>query len=140
MDQEESATGEDRGIKVILESESWRFIGTKAHFGLYNKSGSPKQYTFKLTEILEEDLLSAEVRDKFIFFDSLYKQIDAQQVSQNDRSRFNVCDKTEFTYGEVLFPYFIPLFELTQPKEGEVFWDLGCGGGRPLVIASLNFP
>lgn len=51
-----------------------------------------------------------------------------------------MCDKTEFTYGEVLFPYFIPLLELTEPKEGEVFYDLGCGGGRPLFIASLNFP
>lgn len=40
----------------------------------------------------------------------------------------------------MLFPYFIPLMELCQPKAGEVFWDLGCGGGRPLIIASLAFP
>lgn len=30
--------------------------------------------------------------------------------------------------------------ELTNPQPGEVFWDLGCGAGRPLFIASLAFP
>ena len=34
----------------------------------------------------------------------------------------------------------MPLFALTNPKEGEVFWDLGCGGGRAMVIAALCFP
>lgn len=47
---------------------------------------------------------------------------------------------TEFTYGEVLFHYFIPLLELVKPKKGEIFWDLGCGGGRPVAIAALYFP
>lgn len=51
-----------------------------------------------------------------------------------------MTDKCEFTYGEVLFQYFTPLFALTKPKEGEVFWDIGCGAGRPLAIASMNFP
>ena len=46
----------------------------------------------------------------------------------------------EFTYGEVIFPTFVPLFALAKPKEGEVFWDLGCGAGRAMVIAGLCFP
>ena len=46
----------------------------------------------------------------------------------------------EFTYGEVLFEHFIAVLEYAQPQPGEVFWDLGCGAGRPLVTASLAFP
>jgi len=34
----------------------------------------------------------------------------------------------------------MPLLELTKPQPGEIFYDLGCGGGRPLFIASLAFP
>jgi hypothetical protein len=31
----DSASG-DKGIHVLLESESWRFVSEKAHFGVYN--------------------------------------------------------------------------------------------------------
>ena len=43
-------------------------------------------------------------------------------------------------YGEVVFYYFIPLLEYAKPKPGEVFYDLGCGAGKPLLTASLAFP
>ncbi|CDW84668.1 sam-dependent methyltransferase [Stylonychia lemnae] len=132
---------QDSGIKVLLESEAWRFVSNKAHFGLYNKSGQDQIYKFKLTEIKEEDILPVELKDKFIFFEELFNsKEEAAVVSQKERQRKNVCDKTEFTYGEVMFTYFIPLMGLTQPQEGESFWDLGCGGGRPLIISSLAFP
>ena len=36
--------------------------------------------------------------------------------------------------------YFIPILEFTKPKAGEIFWDLGCGAGKPLITASLAFP
>jgi len=29
---------------------------------------------------------------------------------------------------------------LVNPKAGEVFWDIGCGGAKPLAIAALEFP
>lgn len=85
-------------------------------------------------------MLPSDLRLKFQLFDQVFKKEDASKISQDDRNRFNVNDKSEFTYGEVLFPYFIPLFELTCPKPGEIFWDIGCGAGRPLSIVSLNFP
>ena len=34
---------------------------------------------------------------------------------------------------------FIPLLEALEPRKGDVFWDLGCGSGRALVVASLVF-
>ena len=94
-----------------------------------------------MKEIKEEDLLPADLREKYLFFENLFSDLEeASNVSQKERQRINVLDKTEFTYGEVLFPYFIPLLELAKPQPGEVFWDLGCGAGRPLFIASLAFP
>ena len=46
----------------------------------------------------------------------------------------------DFTYGEVLFEHFVAALEFADPQPGEIFWDLGCGAGRPLVSASLAFP
>jgi hypothetical protein len=125
---------------VILESESWRFISSVVHIGLHLKNSPPKEYTVKLTEMKDSDMLPQELRFRYELFNRYFDHSDAFQVSQKDRVSHNVCDKIEFTYGEVLFQYFIPLFALTQPKEGETFWDIGCGAGRPLAIASMNFP
>ena len=32
-------TKQDDLISIMLETEAWRFVGNKAHFGVYNKSG-----------------------------------------------------------------------------------------------------
>jgi hypothetical protein len=66
-------------IKVILQSESWRFVSRKAHIGLHNKrgDGSSRQYTLKLTELKEIDILPPEIRDRFLVFDNLFKRNDA---------------------------------------------------------------
>ena len=47
---------------------------------------------------------------------------------------------TELIYGEVVFQYFIPLLGYAKPQKGEIFYDLGCGAGKPLITASLAFP
>jgi 16S rRNA G527 N7-methylase RsmG len=46
----------------------------------------------------------------------------------------------DFTYGEVLFATFLPVLDFAKPKPGEVFYDLGCGSGLPLIIASMMYP
>jgi hypothetical protein len=38
-------------VKVILESESWRFISTKARIGVYSKADSSREFTIKVTEL-----------------------------------------------------------------------------------------
>ena len=48
--------------------------------------------------------------------------------------------RKEFTYGEVVYEHYLPVLHLVDPKPNTVFWDIGCGGAKPLAIAALNFP
>ena len=70
----------------------------------------------------------------------MHKGVDAHEASNQERSEKDLQHNTELIYGEVIFMYFIPLLEYAKPKAGEVFWDLGCGAGKPLITASLAFP
>ena len=72
-----SAEEESAGIRVILESESWRFISHKAHLGLYNKSGRPREYTLKITEMKDSEMLPDSLRVRFEYFEKLFKRTDA---------------------------------------------------------------
>ena len=36
--------------------------------------------------------------------------------------------------------HLIPLIEFAKPKSGEIFYDLGCGAGRPVITTALAFP
>ena len=71
----------DSTLRVILESESWRFISTKAKIGVYNKAGEPREYTVKVTEMQERDMLPPELKDKYSFFDSIFRKEDASEIS-----------------------------------------------------------
>ena len=66
--------------------------------------------------------------------------MDGHEVSDKERNHKNLQNQTELIYGEVVFTHFIPLLEYTKPQPGEIFYDLGCGSGKPLVTASLAFP
>lgn len=80
----QSTNTDDHGLKVIIESEAWRFISDSAHFGIYNKKSSTaeqsqlkRKYKFKVSEIKEEDLLPQDIKEKFLFFESIFKGSDA---------------------------------------------------------------
>ncbi len=67
----------DSSLNVVLESESWRFISTKARIGVYNKSGKSREYKVKVTELKEKDMLPDELKARFMLFDSIFKKEDA---------------------------------------------------------------
>jgi hypothetical protein len=52
-------------IKVILESESWRFISSKACFGIFNKAQEVREYTVKVTEVPDIDMLPPDLKSKY---------------------------------------------------------------------------
>jgi len=55
-----------------------------------------------------------------------------------ERQELGDCDNKGLTYGEVDCMDFIQLLDLSAPKQGEVFVDLGSGTGkvRRLIIPS----
>lgn len=65
----------------MLETECWRFISERAHFGIYNNSDQPKEIEFKLKEVTEESLLPEDLRRRSEIFNSLFKEVDASGVS-----------------------------------------------------------
>ena len=71
----------------------------------------------------------------------MFTGTDAYAATQDDQTDlFSFLTEPEFTQGEVESQYFIPLLDYVKPKPGEVFYDLGCGAGKPLLIASVAFP
>ena len=73
----------DKGIHVLLETESWRFVSEKATFGIYNfdPSDNAKNFVFKLTEIKEEDLLTEELKPRYQLYETLFANVDAGTIS-----------------------------------------------------------
>jgi precorrin-6B methylase 2 len=69
----------------------------------------------------------------------LYENVSPFSISLEERKLKNIQADKSFTYGEVVFYSFAQILELAQPKPGEIFYDLGCGAGKPVFIAALVF-
>jgi len=71
--------------------------------------------------------------------DSIYTDIDGHSISYEAKKKLNYTDKT-LIYGEILLDSFYEILKVAQPRDGEIFYDLGCGVGKPVFAASLLFP
>lgn len=69
----------------------------------------------------------------------LYENVSPFSVSLDERRLKNLQADKQYTYGEVVFYSFAQILELAHPKPGEIFYDLGCGAGKPVFIAALIF-
>ena len=69
----------------------------------------------------------------------MYKGIDGETASKSECHTKNLSGQ-EYTYGEIVFDHFVAVLDYIKPQDGEVFWDLGCGTGRPMVAAALAYP
>ena len=72
-------------------------------------------------------------------FDQLYSDIDGYKVSALGRARSDSKNKT-LTYGEVAPDSFFQILSSVSPQAGEVFYDLGSGTGKAVMLAGLSFP
>ena len=72
-------------------------------------------------------------------FERLFENVQGYLLSHRDRARLGISDRS-FVYGEVLPGPFLELLERAAPRPGEVFYDLGSGVGRAVVLAALAFP
>ena len=132
----------DWGNRIVLcvDTEEWKYSAQTCYIAVRNLTTGPVSYVVERREVMEEDLLEERYLPQYRLFKELYEEVEGSTISQAERRRLEVSDKSEFTYGEVEFAHMIPLLELCQIKAGEVFWDLGCGAGKCLLTVALLYP
>lgn len=132
---------EDR-IDLVFTAAMWQYRKPEVHIGVFNsrRDRQPVTFDIRMREVSCYDCLSDELRVRNEVFNFVHEGTDAHLTSDTERAEKDLHWQTELIYGEVLFQHFIPTLEFAKPQPGEVFWDLGCGGGRPLITASLAFP
>lgn len=74
-----------------------------------------------------------------IICETLYADIDGYGVSNIGRNTHNYRSRS-FTYGEITPEAFYHLLKEADPKPGDVFYDLGSGTGKAVILAALTFP
>ena len=134
----EQPTNED--LRFCIDTDDWKYSSQTCYIGLKNPNSQPLEFTISKREVLEEELLNGHIYEKFEIFKTLFSKVEGSSISQNERKRMNCSGKSEFTYGEVDFVHMAPIFELCMPKDGEVFWDLGCGAGKCMAAMALLYP
>ncbi len=72
---------------------------------------------------------------KSIFY-SLYSQTDGYLLSRQGRKKLDYF-YTGHTYGEITYDGFLRMLALAKPKPKEVFYDLGSGTGKAVILASI---
>jgi len=72
-------------------------------------------------------------------FESVYKDINGFLVSKQSAEREKHFSP-EDVYGEINNAEFLNLLRRVNPKPGEVFYDLGSGVGKTVILAALSYP
>lgn len=71
-------------------------------------------------------------------FSSLYSDIDGYELSRIARKK--IGDDKSYVYGEVTPDAFYQIIKAVEPKEGEVFYDVGSGTGKAVILAAFLLP
>lgn len=74
------------------------------------------------------------------FVDALYADMTSSSVSVKARSDNEYTNNMSFVYGDTNLDLLFEVLEFLQPKPGDVFYDLGCGGGQVVFYAALAYP
>ena len=90
-----------------------------------------KEYFFLTTRDIKAYEMTKEIYNDYIMDDTF-------QISIEDTKEMKLSRKS-FTYGEISLLSFPQLLAKANPKKNEVFYDLGCGSGKPVVYASFLY-
>ena len=93
-----------------------------------------------MRDFTAESTYPRDVRKWSSIYDMSLDGIDANDTSLQERMNKGILSERKFTYGEVCFANFIPMLNFVAPRPSEKFYDLGCGTGKPLMIAAVAFP
>jgi precorrin-6B methylase 2 len=72
-------------------------------------------------------------------FEQLYSGFSGYDIARSEKERMG-RQEAATTYGEVVPTAFYDVMLAAEPKEGEVFFDLGSGTGKATILAALVFP
>ncbi|MBA3958664.1 MAG: SAM-dependent methyltransferase [Parachlamydiaceae bacterium] len=72
-------------------------------------------------------------------FSKLFDKVDGRALSLKGREHDDRKSKS-FVYGEVVPDSFYELMLDINPEPGQVFYDLGSGTGKAVILAHLLFP
>lgn len=73
-----------------------------------------------------------------VIFDKLYSDVDGHKISLNSRKGLSYW-YTGHTYGEITYDGFTNMLKKAEPKKDEIFYDLGSGTGKAVMIATLLY-
>ena len=68
----------------------------------------------------------------------LYNNSEAYVLSRKACKKLGVKGN-DFVYGEIEFLSFCAILQTVNPKQSDVFYDLGCGSGKAVLTAALCF-
>ncbi|HET9843357.1 MAG TPA: methyltransferase domain-containing protein [Gammaproteobacteria bacterium] len=70
---------------------------------------------------------------------ALYANTNPARVSKYTRLKHNL-KQDHFLYGEIDLITLVKLLDFIQPKPQTIFYDLGSGAGKAVLMASLTYP
>ncbi|CAI2364295.1 unnamed protein product [Moneuplotes crassus] len=125
---------------VCLDVDAFKFSKGFCYLTLENLSGEEMPYKIEIIEKHEFDICDKHTQKLNQIHNHIFSQVNPSQVSHKERERLNLNYLSQYTYGEVEFRHFYPVLNIIKPKKGEVFWDIGCGACKPMIIAAMCFP
>jgi SAM-dependent methyltransferase len=72
-------------------------------------------------------------------FDKLFTAIPAYEIAQSEKKRTGKQDAS-VTYGEIMPQGFLEVLAAVNPRQGEIFYDLGSGTGKATMLAAMVYP
>jgi len=72
-------------------------------------------------------------------FSQLFLHFQGHALSLTARQKTGT-DQPAWFYGDIDFDGFYKILQCVQPKTNTVFYDLGAGLGKPLVVCALLYP
>lgn len=91
-----------------------------------------------IDKILKNHPHGKQLKENIRLLNTLYRGINSRSVSHRERKRLGYTEDG-FIYGEIEFLSFVLLLDKINPQKGEVFYDLGCGAGKPVFTAALCY-
>lgn len=83
-------------------------------------------------------LNSPQIKNSQTVLRELYHNVNAHLISLNERKTQGITD-VAYTYGEIDFFSFAAALKVCEPKQGEIFYDIGAGAGKTVFASALLY-